>query len=132
MITSDAFGYIDVLGKAADASWQRETIIANNMANADTPGYKRKDIEFEGVLRKALLSSKERTLEQAVRHMDTSDLEGIVYTDYENYSYRIDGNNVDMDTENVELASEAIRYQALTSSITNEFDRFSMVAKRPQ
>ena len=132
MITSDAFGYIDVLGKAADASWQRETIIANNMANADTPGYKRKGIEFVGVLRKALLSSKERTLEQAVRHMDTSDLEGIVYTDYENYSYRIDGNNVDMDTENVELASEAIRYQALTSSITNEFDRFSMVAKRPQ
>ena len=46
-----------------------------------------------------------------------------VYTDHSNYSYRLDGNNVDIDTENVELASEQIKYEGLTSSINSQFDR---------
>lgn len=41
----------------------------------------------------------------------------------ESFSYRLDGNNVDMHTENVELASEQIRYSALTDSISQEFAR---------
>ena len=52
-----------------------------------------------------------------------------VYTDYENYSYRLDGNNVDIDTEQVELASEQIKYQALTQGITSEFQRMQDVIK---
>ena len=43
MITTNAFDYINVLDKAADASWLRETAIMNNLANTDTPGYKRQD-----------------------------------------------------------------------------------------
>ena len=132
MISSDAFSYINVLDKAADASWHRETLIANNMANDDTPGYKRKDIEFESVFRKALRTTQGNNLDQVLRNMDTSKLEGIVYTDYENYNYRIDGNSVDMDTENVELASEQLRYQTLTSSISSEFTRLGMVSKSPR
>ena len=46
MISTDAFSYINVLSKAADASWTRESLIANNIANADTPGYKRQDIDL--------------------------------------------------------------------------------------
>ena len=41
MISTDAFSYINVLDKDADASWKRENLIANNIANGDTPGYKR-------------------------------------------------------------------------------------------
>ena len=41
----------------------------------------------------------------------------------ESFSYRLDENNVDMHTENVELASEQLRYQALTDSISQEFSR---------
>lgn len=37
MITTNAFDYINVLDKAADASWLRETAIMNNLANTDTP-----------------------------------------------------------------------------------------------
>ena len=48
---------------------------------------------------------------------DLSGLNVSTYTDSSNYSYRLDRNNVDPDTENVELASETIRYQALTNSI---------------
>lgn len=47
MITTNAFDYINIMDKAADASWKRESAISNNIANADTPGYKRQDVDFE-------------------------------------------------------------------------------------
>ena len=47
MISSNAFDYINVLDKAADASALRNELIANNIANQDTPGYKRQDVDFE-------------------------------------------------------------------------------------
>lgn len=56
-----------------------------------------------------------------------SKLTANVYTDHSNYSYRMDGNNVDIDTENVELASEQIKYEALTSSISSQFSRMKSV-----
>ena len=132
MITSDAFGFVNALDNTADVSWQRQTLILNNMANDDTPGYKRQDIEFESVLRKELLGTRETSLERAVNKLDDDGhkVEGIEYTDYKNYSYRLDGNNVDMDTENVELASETLRYQALMTSTTNEFNRFKSVLSK--
>ena len=132
MITADAFGFVNALDNTADVSWQRQTLILNNMANDDTPGYKRQDIEFESVLRKELLGTRETSLERAVNMLDDDGhkVEGIEYTDYKNYSYRLDGNNVDMDTENVELASETIRYQALMTSTTNEFNRFKSVISK--
>ena len=132
MLSSDAFGYINLMDNTADVSWQRQTLIMNNIANNDTPGYKRQDIEFESVLRRELINTHEKTLDRAVNYLDDdvdNQIEGIEYTDYENYSYRLDGNNVDMDTENVELASEQIRYQTLTTSINNEVSRFKSVIK---
>ena len=50
MINSNAYNYINVLTKAADASWTRNEIITNNLANVDTPGYKRKDVSFQNYL----------------------------------------------------------------------------------
>ena len=60
---------------------------------------------------------------------DLSGLNVSTHTDSSNYSYRLDQNNVDPDTENVELASETIRYQALTNSITSDFTRMQAVLK---
>ena len=54
MISTNAFSYINVLDKAADASWTRENLIANNIANAQTPGYKRQDIDFQTALQNEL------------------------------------------------------------------------------
>ena len=54
---------------------------------------------------------------------------GRVYTDSVSFSYRIDGNNVDMDTENVELASNQIKYNALIESVSQEFARLKSVIK---
>ena len=126
MLNSTAFNYINVLDRAADVSWTRESLITNNLANVDTPGYKRQDINFESVLRKALGSSKYVPLDTKINEMNMDELAPMVYTDYGNFSYRLDGNNVDIDTENVELASEQIRYEALTTSIDSEFSRIKI------
>ena len=123
MINSTAFNYVDVLTKAADASWTRESVINNNIANVSTVGYKRQDIDFQSVLREELGNCKHKSLDNKINELDIGDLNAQIYTDYENYSYRLDGNNVDIDTENVELASEQIRYDALTTSINSEFSR---------
>lgn len=129
MFTTNAFDYINVLDKAADASWLRETAITNNLANVDTPGYKRQDVDFESVLEKELGHSKYMSLDKKMRGLNGGlrKLNVSAYTDMSNYSYRLDGNNVDVDTENVELASEQIRYEALTSSITSQFQRMKAV-----
>lgn len=107
--------------------YQREAILANNISNVDTPGYKRKDLNFEGVLSQELGRCKHQSLDKKISELDTSKLTANVYTDHSNYSYRMDGNNVDIDTENVELASEQIKYEALTSSISSQFSRMKSV-----
>ncbi|MDD6148897.1 MAG: flagellar basal body rod protein FlgB [Lachnospiraceae bacterium] len=131
MINSNAFDYINVATKALDASYLRETVIANNIANVDTPAYKRQDVEFQSVLEDAIDSTKYKNLTEAVRGVNTNldGLDAIQYTDANNYSYRIDKNNVDIDTENVELASEQLRYQALSNSVTQDFNNFRAVIK---
>ena len=129
MINSNAFDYINVVDRALDASYLRETVIANNIANVDTPYYKRKDVNFQDVLDDAIDSAKYKTIDQAVTSINTDDLNPIEYTDAENFSYRIDRNNVDIDTENAELASEQLRYQALIQSANLDFFFFISVIK---
>ncbi|MEE1033400.1 MAG: flagellar basal body rod protein FlgB [Agathobacter sp.] len=127
MINCTSFDYINLLTKAADASWKRETVISNNLANVNTPGYKRKDLNFQGVLTEELGRCKHESLDSKVSDVDLSRLDPQIYVDSANYSYRMDGNNVDIDTENVELASEQIRYEGLTDCINSEFERMKAV-----
>ena len=129
MLSTDAFNYVNVLNKAADASWQRENILTNNIANVDTPGYKRRDLDFESTLKNELLGSQQKSLDATVSQVDLDNLEPAVYTDLTNYSYRLDGSNVDIDTEEVEFASEQIRYQGITAAINKEFNRMRAVLK---
>ncbi|HIE09220.1 MAG TPA: hypothetical protein EYP65_05165 [Armatimonadetes bacterium] len=46
------------LSKAVELLWRREMVIASNIANVDTPGYRAKEFRFEGELRRALLSGR--------------------------------------------------------------------------
>ncbi|MDD3239275.1 MAG: flagellar basal body rod protein FlgB [Lachnospira sp.] len=130
-MSSGMFGYVNVLKTAADASWQREEILTNNIANVDTPNYKRQDLEFSTYLNSAIKSAgnSDSTLTQKVNQMDLSKVTTRTYTDHGNLSYRMDGNNVDLSTENVELASEQLNYNALVDSMNNEFSRIRSVIK---
>ena len=131
MFTTNVFDYTNILDKAADASWMRENVITNNIANIDTPGYKRQDVDFESVLQNALGKTKYSSLDKKVRELnqDLGKLTTTSYTDAAKYSYRLDRNNVDENTENAELASESLRYQLLTTAISNNFSRMLTVLK---
>ena len=127
MLSTNAFDYVNVLDKAADASWKRETVLANNIANVNTPGYKRQDLDFEGILKQELGRCKHTSLDTKIDNLHMDHLNPSVYTDLSNYSYRLDGNNVDIDVEEVEYASEQLRYQGITAGINNEFNRMKTV-----
>ncbi len=130
MINTNAFDYINVLDKAADASWIRNEVISHNISNVDTPGYKRQDVAFESELKKALgRSSRTSNMDQRVAAVRTSQLVPKQYTDMEGFAYRLDGNNVDVETENVMLAENQIKYQGLLDSINQEFKNLQMVMK---
>ena len=129
MIQTNAFYYINVLDRAADAAWQRNEAISNNIANVDTPGYKRQDVAFESVLQQALGNNRYESMDDKVANVDLSRLRGRAYLDYANYSYRLDGNNVDIENENVMLAENQLKYQGLISSINQEFTNLKTVMK---
>ena len=129
MIQTNAFDYINVLDRAADAAWQRNEAISNNIANVDTPGYKRQDVAFESLLQQALGNNRYESMDDKVANVDLSRLRGRAYLDYANYSYRLDGNNVDIENENVMLAENQLKYQGLISSINQEFTNLKTVMK---
>lgn len=129
MIQTNTFDYINVLDRAADAAWQRNEAISNNIANVDTPGYKRQDVAFESVLQQALGNNRYESMDDKVANVDLSRLRGRAYLDYANYSYRLDGNNVDIENENVMLAENQLKYQGLISSINQEFTNLKTVMK---
>ena len=127
MILSNAYNYINVLDKAADASWTRNSLITNNIANVDTPNYKRTDVQFESYLRDAVQGSD--SLNETVNNIDLNQLNATTYTDKSQLSYRMDGNNVNIDTENVELAKNQLKYYALMDSMNQEFARLRSALK---
>ena len=129
MIQTNVFDYVNVLGKAADAAWLRNDVIANNMANVDTPGYKRQDVDFESQLKQALRNTRYKSVDARVGDIQSSELTPRVYTDSAGFSYRLDGNNVDIDTESVELAANQIKYNGLVTSINQEFSNLRLVMK---
>lgn len=130
MIFSNAYNYVNVLEKAADAAWTRNEVLSNNIANATTPNYKRQDVSFETYLLEELTSGSTTSLRDKIDDVDLSNLRTTVYTDYSELSYRLDGNNVDQDTENVELASNQLKYQALIESINYEFNMIKAALNR--
>ncbi|MCM1468404.1 MAG: flagellar basal body rod protein FlgB [Alistipes sp.] len=129
MFGSGAFDYIDVLNRAADAKMLRSELLNNNIANDDTPGYKRKDLDFEEHLNRAIESagSERDTLTKKIHNVDLSEARMIVYADNADLSYRLDQNNVDQSVEQAELAANQIEYNTLIDSMTHEFSRIKSV-----
>lgn len=129
MYNSGIYSYINVLDKAADASWLRNELISNNIANQDTPGYKRTDVDFESQLSQALKNQKYTSIDAKVKNVDLKKLNGKIYTDYGDFSYRMDENNVDPEQEQVKLAANQLKYQGLVQAMTKEFSNIKSVLK---
>ena len=103
------------------------SVIANNIANVDTPGFKRQDVKFEEYLLNEVGYTDD--LDSEVARADLDNLSAMTYTDYGNVSYRLDGNNVDIDTENAELAKNQIKYYTMLDSTSQEFSRLKTVTR---
>lgn len=127
MITSGIYNYVNILDKAADAVNLRNELLTNNIANVSTPNYKRKDLDFESVLQGELAGEKNlsKAVKKANQNLETLDAQ--VYTDNASLSYRLDGNNVDINTEEARLAENQIKYQALVDLMNQEFARYNTV-----
>ncbi|MEG1992414.1 MAG: flagellar basal body rod protein FlgB [Acetivibrio sp.] len=124
---SNVFNHVNLYGKAADAAWMRNEVITNNMANIDTPNFKRREVSFEQELMSALVDAEGDTLKKKIRDIDVDTLNPKTYKKYENLSYRLDGNNVDIDTESNALAQNQMKYYGLTETIGKKFNGLSMV-----
>lgn len=129
MINTKVFNYVNVLDKAADAAWLRNEAISNNISNVDTPGYKRQEVHFEIELKKALGHNRTKPMDSKVGDINFSKLNPRTYKDYDSFSYRLDGNNVDIEQENVNLAANQIRYNGLMQGINAQFNGLKAVMK---
>lgn len=129
MFQSSIYDYINVLDTAADASALRQKVIAQNIANDDTPGYIRQDVSFERELDRALGYSPYDSMDARVAALRERDVRYRIYEDRKGFTYRMDDNNVDMDTENAYLAENQIKYNALMESMKVEFSNLRIVMK---
>jgi len=111
-----------IMEKSMAALWQRAQLITHNIANEDTPGYKAKRLEFEGALRSALKSNNMKTsaMSKPAQLSRINSLQPIVYTD-ESHQVRIDGNNVNIDSEQMELARVQLQYQAVRDRVNSHY-----------
>ncbi|MCL2089389.1 MAG: flagellar basal body rod protein FlgB [Oscillospiraceae bacterium] len=112
--------------KSLDYTWQKQRVISENIANAETPGYKGKYVTFEEELRKSLSSIKPGHDYSARYRRAIEESKYTVHT-ATNESMRLDGNNVVVDVENVELARTQLQYDALINRINGQFSKLRTV-----
>lgn len=114
--------------KSIDATWVRNEVISNNIANVDTPNFKKSTVNFEEYLEGALddngfkgNTTDKRHLQIGKKSADEVDIK--ITKDYKDLSTRLDGNNVDIETEMASLAKNNIRYNVLVQSINSSYQR---------
>jgi len=95
-----------VIGKTLDATAARQKSIANNIANVETPGYKRSYVSFEEELRSVLSRKDRREIQKAL-----SELVPVRRNDVFSPA-RPDGNNVNIDAEIADLAKTGLKHRA--------------------
>jgi len=106
----------------------RQELLSGNVANADTPSFKAKDIDFSSVLQEKLTANTDNIRKTELKitspmHLNGS-AESIINS---NTLYRVplqpsaDGNTVDMDVERTRFADNAVKYDASITFISNQF-----------
>lgn len=125
-MSNSLFGGLDKLGRALDASWTKNEVISSNIANIDTPGYKRKKVEFGDLLneKKLSLSNKIGDSKYISNESSSEKNEDVkIINDLSSSSLRTDGNNVNIDTEMSELSKNIIYYNVLSQRTTGEITK---------
>ena len=114
--------HISLLNKSLDGLSAREQAISNNIANVDTPNYKSYTVSFEEELKAALDRGKSKT--ETVQKIQSADIK---VKQNHNLTMRLDGNNVDLETEQIEMARTQLNYLYSLRQISDEFARLRHV-----
>jgi len=119
-----------VLESALSAASLRHKVISNNIANVNTPGFKRSDVVFEDKLAEAMGQSSALLSRTNSRHLSASqdDFTPSIVTD-SSTSMRSDGNNVDIDSEMANLAKNNIFYEAVATVLSKYFSTLNSAIK---
>ena len=99
---------VQLLAKAIKYTGIRHEVIANNIANLDTPGFKARDLRFEDHLR-AVLSQQKSSPEPTLMLVNTTDQQ------------RLDGNTVSLDHEMVKMSQNAILHNSFLQLLKARF-----------
>ncbi len=92
------------LQRAISGASMRQTVLASNLANANTPGYQRMDVNFHGALAQAMQSG------------DPTSIDSVGFAAQRaSQTLRADGNGVDVDVESAEMSKNGLEYQSLVS-----------------
>lgn len=94
------------LEQALQGAAVRQQALANNIANANTPGFVRSDVDFHSQLAQALSSSDPQAALEGVSFAPQRDTSGAT---------RVDGSNVDIDVEMSDLSQNALDYQTMAA-----------------
>ncbi len=136
-LDSDFMKTQDILQRAMSVSLIRQEVIADNIANADTPHFKRSEVAFESELSRALRAYDPHPFPAAMTHerhipfyrvRDYREVKPIVYLDYAT-TYRNDGNNVDIEKEMVDAKETALRYMAMAQRVNSSFGLLTIVMR---
>ena len=118
------------LTKSLDTSSLRHRVASNNIANVNTPYFKKSSVDFESMLRKALGHDPAPMRTSDPRHFGNKlDLNKVQPTVQQHKStlMRTDLNNVDIDEEMTNLAANTIMYQTLTRLVSDRYSGLTTV-----
>lgn len=111
------------LERALNRDTLKQSVIAQNIANVDTPGYKAKHVAFSDVLHSAFQAKKTNP---AHLSFSTGSHGSRVVTD-RSTTMQNNGNNVDVDKEMAELAKTQIDDQALVAAVNHQLQQYKLV-----
>lgn len=116
---------VQTITKVLDATALNQTIISNNIANVNTPGYKRSEVAFRDQLKRALSQSDVSLSRTHASHLpvaiNVSQVEPKVEIDSE-AAMRWDGNNVDVEREMAKLSHNSMEYNMFSTLLRRSFD----------
>lgn len=123
MLKSMSSPYISIMENALSASSLRHQVISNNIANVNTPGFKKSQVTFEDELKEALESKNSILARTHERHYPFAGKTAISakINNISETRMRVDGNNVDIDEEMAQMAKNNIYYNALVQKVQNYF-----------
>jgi flagellar basal-body rod protein FlgB len=118
-----------MLEQGLDYASLREKVIANNIANVETPNYKAKDVRFRAELDRALQSLEAKRTNPKHLPFTRPMTNKFLVTSRTNVAYNHNGNNVDIDQEMSYLAENQIYYNALVEQLNGKFTTLKTVIK---